>query len=238
MDFLIRGCYKLGELVSVIMSTYNEKPKWIQESIESILNQTYENIEFIIVLDNPDNNSINELILSYSNKDSRINVVKNAKNLGLTASLNSALLFAKGDYIARMDADDISALNRFEKQINYIRENNLDFVFSAMNIINEKGEAKFKSSDRVLPPKSVNILSSISNVATHPTWFLKKAIYDMLGGYPEVPFCEDYDFVLRSISHGFKIGRMSDLLLSYRVRESSITNTNALEQFHNARGRS
>lgn len=218
------------------MSTYNEKAGWIQESIESILNQTYRNLEFIIVLDNPDNDSIEGLVRGYSIKDPRIVVIKNDSNLGLTASLNKALLVAKGYYVARMDADDVSVLDRLEKQVNYISDENMDFVFSAMNIMSEAGEFKFSASSRALSSKTVNALSGIANVSNHPTWFLKKSVYDMLGGYRDVPFCEDYDFVLRSISYGFRLGRMPDLLLSYRIRESSITSENGLEQFHNVRG--
>ena len=81
----------MNKLVSVIMSVYNEESKWLRQSIESILNQTYSNLEFIIVVDNPECQRINELLLEYKNKDNRIVVLKNEKNIGLVESLNKAL---------------------------------------------------------------------------------------------------------------------------------------------------
>lgn len=225
----------MGQLISVIMSTYNEELSWIEESIESILKQTYENMEFIIVVDNPDNESLNELVCSYRNKDSRVTVVKNEKNLGLTASLNLALSLAKGEYIARMDADDISALDRLEKQLKYITEKKLDYIFSDKKILNEAGVIEYHSANRELSPKEVNILCGRWNVSTHPTWFLKKSVYSSLGGYRDIPYCEDYDFLLRAALCGVKMGRMPDSTLIYRKRESSISTINSLEQFQNAR---
>lgn len=107
-------------LISVIMSNYNTPEEYLRESIESILNQTYSNFEFIIVDDCSTDNSLN-VIKSY--KDNRIIVIENTKNLGLTKSLNKALKQAKGEFVARMDADDISLPTRFEKQVAFLKEN-------------------------------------------------------------------------------------------------------------------
>ena len=88
--------------VSVIMCVYNEQEIWLREAIESILSQTYNNIEFIIILDNPHNYELKEIINEYSMKDSRIKLIVNEKNIGLIKSLNKGLGISKGKYIARL----------------------------------------------------------------------------------------------------------------------------------------
>ena len=106
-------------LVSVLMAVYNGE-KYLLEAIESILNQTYTNFEFLIINDGS-TDSTEEIILSYS--DQRIRYIKNEQNLKLIASLNKGLDLAKGKYIARMDADDISLPDRLEKQVNFLERN-------------------------------------------------------------------------------------------------------------------
>ena len=110
--------------VSVILSAYNEEECWFREAVESILNQSYENFELILILDNPNNTLLEGIINEYANKDNRIVYIKNEKNLGLVKSLNKGLEYARGKYIARMDADDISLSDRFEKQIRCFKEDN------------------------------------------------------------------------------------------------------------------
>ena len=105
-------------MISVIMSTYKEDEELLRESIESILNQTYKDIEFIIILDYPDNEIHQKVICEYASKDKRVHFYINQKNLGLTKSLNRGISLCTGDYIARMDADDISLSDRLEKQLN------------------------------------------------------------------------------------------------------------------------
>ena len=123
--------------VSVIMSTYKEKEKFLREAIESILNQSFQDFEFIIILDNPDNELHISIIEEYALKDKRIRFYKNETNLGLTQSLNIGLSLAKGKYICRMDADDISENNRIELQKYYLEENNFDLIGGITQIIDE-----------------------------------------------------------------------------------------------------
>ena len=109
--------------LSIIMPVYNEKVEWIKESIESIIYQTFTEFEFIIILDNPENKEAEKLLENYSKKDKRIRILKNKKNIGLVKTLNIGLDVANGEFIARMDADDIALPERFEKQMNFLIRN-------------------------------------------------------------------------------------------------------------------
>ena len=125
-------------LISVLMSTYNETHKELEESITSILHQTYSNLEFIIINDNPNNRELEERLKLYM--DSRIKIFSNDKNLGLVNSLNKGINLCSGQYIARMDADDISRLSRIQDELMYLQSNSLDMVGSYIETIDENSE--------------------------------------------------------------------------------------------------
>ncbi|MBD3107632.1 glycosyltransferase [Bacillus sp. AGMB 02131] len=225
----------MSTIISVIMSTYNEEIDWVRLSVESIINQTYKDIEFIIVLDNPDNYQLKELLQKYEREDKRIKLVLNKKNMGLVSSLNIALQHCTGRYIARMDADDISIQSRLELEKEYLEKHNLDFVFAGVEIIDEQGNRLYQENDRELNSNNSRKLLEKGCISKHPTWFLKKEIYDNLKGYRDVPYSEDYDFLLRCLSKDYKIGKMSEILLLYRIRSTSISRSFGLEQYLNTR---
>ena len=126
-------------MITVIMSTYKEDERLLRESIESILNQTYKDFEYIIILDYPDNDVHKRVIEEYALKDDRIHFYVNEKNMGLTYSLNRGLSLCHGEYIARMDADDISLPDRLERQMEYLEKNHYDLIGGITEMINENG---------------------------------------------------------------------------------------------------
>lgn len=217
-------------LVSVVMSIYKEPIDYLQQSIESILNQTLEDFEFIIVLDCPDNKEA----LAYLNKCKRdndhIKLLINENNIGLTASLNKALIQCTGKYIARMDADDISDVRRLEKQWAYLEKNQLDLVGCELRRISEKGAIINEKTNNSYAPECINKLIGIDDCIAHPSWFAKKGLYSRLGGYREIYTCEDYDFLLRAKKAGAKLGICDSILLSYRVNAKGISRSNSLRQ--------
>lgn len=219
--------------VSVIMSTYKEEIFLLKEAIESILNQTYQDFEFIIILDNPDNKEHIQFINSY--QDERIRFYINEKNMGLTNSLNKALDLAKGKYICRMDADDISLPNRIEKQIKYLETNKYDLIGGLSQMIDEDGNTIY--SIKTVPTDFTKIKKCIkyNQVISHPTWFGKKEVFDNLNGYRKIPLCEDYDFTLRAILKGYKISNYNHTILKYRMTSGSISRSNLFEQYLYAR---
>ena len=214
------------------MSCYNEKIEWLKESIESILNQTYKNIEFIIVLDNPKRLDIIELVNEYKFNDNRIIFKVNDTNIGLVRSLNKGIEISCGEFIARMDADDISTSDRIEKQINFMYNNNdIDLVGTKIRAIDEKGEVISKRSNLLKDPNKIAKLLPKTNFFNHPTWFAKRKVYITLNGYREISRNEDYDFLLRALSYGFKLSNINEYLLSYRIRNNGISLSNPLEQY-------
>jgi glycosyltransferase involved in cell wall biosynthesis len=112
--------------ISVLMPVFNAE-KYLDESISSILQQTYKNFEFIIIDDGSSDNS-RRILKKYKNqyKNHKINLIFNKKNIGIAKTLNKGIKFANGTYIARMDADDISAPDRLEKQLDLMESKNLD----------------------------------------------------------------------------------------------------------------
>lgn len=216
-----------AESISVIMSVYNETNSELESSINSILAQTYDRLEFIVIDDNPDNVRIRKFLESES--DSRIKILYNHQNMGLVYSLNKALKNASGSIIARMDADDIAEKNRLEMEYLYLKKYNLDLVGTWIKLINtqngELGALKFPTTSR-----GINHQIKYGGCLAHPTWLGKKELFSRLCGYRYIPYCEDYDFLLRAIKNGYKLGNVPQYGLNYRVREGGISLSNQNKQ--------
>lgn len=220
---------------SVIMATYKERIECLKQSIESIINQTYNDFEFIIILDNPDNKEHIAFINDYVCKDERIKFYINDKNMGLTNTLNRGLKLAEGKYICRMDADDISELYRMEHQKKYLEENDFDLIGGISQMIDEDGNTIYSIKKVPTNFKKIKKCIKYNQVISHPTWFGKKEVFDKLNGYRNMPLCEDYDFTLRAILQGFKISNVNECVLKYRMTKDSISRSNLFEQYLFAR---
>ena len=220
---------------SVIMATYKESIECLKQSIESIINQTYNDFEFIIILDNPDNKEHIAFINDYVCKDERIKFYINDKNMGLTNTLNRGLELAEGKYICRMDADDISELYRMEHQKKYLEENDFDLIGGISQMIDEDGNTIYSIKKVPTDFKKRKKCIKYNQVISHPTWFGKKEVFDKLNGYRNMPLCEDYDFTLRAILQGFKISNVNECVLKYRMTKDSISRSNLFEQYLFAR---
>ena len=218
------------KLVTVIMSIYNESVSELNKSINSILNQSYRNLEFIIINDNPLNkqleNQLNELV----RQDSRVKVYVNNNNIGLVESLNRALGFSHGDYIARMDADDISEPSRIKKQVSCIEQKNLDLIGSSLILIDEQ-DVQFGTLHFPTRNEQIVRFMKYGTCLPHPTWLGKKEVFDCLHGYRKALYCEDYDFLLRVLKRGYKVGNCDGYDLRYRVRKCGISQSNYVKQY-------
>ncbi|MEI6529370.1 MAG: glycosyltransferase [Candidatus Falkowbacteria bacterium] len=215
--------------VSIIMSAYNAE-KYIAESIESILNQSFKDFEFII-FDDGSTDDTKKIIRTYAKKDNRIIPVYNNKNIGYIGfirNLNKGMNMAKCKYIARMDADDISLPKRLEKQLDYLENNNDIFLIgTSVNIVDENGIIIRKNVFYIDPEKML----PIKNCIYHPTIMFRN---DNSITYREkILYCEDYDLYLRLITLNKKIVNLKETLLNYRVIEQSVSRTKAaLQQFY------
>lgn len=216
--------------LSVIMSVYNEKEVWLKESLESVLRQTYSNFEFIIVLDNPEQTELEKIIKEYAEKDPRIIFIKNKRNFGLVYSLNEALEVAKGEFIGRMDADDISEPERFEIEIDALLKKNLDVVGGRITYINENDEYIGLSTSYGLSEETCKKSLGLRNIISHPTWLVRKSVFDDIGKYNDVYAAEDYEWLCRASSNGFQISNIDDVILKYRLRRNSICSVHAYQQ--------
>ena len=223
------------EKISVLMSVYNETSEMLIQSIESILGQDYKNIEFVIVLDNPENALAREILHQYIKSDQRIILIENEINQGLANSLNIALKQATGTIVARMDADDISMPTRLSEEIACLYEGNYDVVFTGKMDIDGNGNIidcrPIKSSNKDYI-KSVLKYNCIIN---HPSVMIRTRVLKSACGYRNFYCSQDYDLWLRLLSNHSSFGCIPKPLLLYRIRTESITGKNRLLQFETTR---
>lgn len=214
-------------MISVIMSVHNTKEEYLRPAIESILNQTYSNFEFIIIDDNSDSRTKN-ILKSY--QDERIIIHTNSQNLGLTKSLNIGINLSRGKYIARMDSDDISLKTRLEEQLKYMEEHpDVVLLGSFTRPINTKKVNRQHWTDNQDILK-IRLLFYNIGIA-HPTAFFRRDF--LLNNnikYDETyPKSQDYAMWVNVIKYG-KIAVLPKALLEYRIHSDQITSQKRSEQ--------
>lgn len=218
-----------SQLVSVLMPCYRESSKDFTEALKSILEQTYTRIEVVVVFDDPDNNTLYDIAQNASAQDSRIRLVRNERNLGLSNSLERAFKVSRGQYICRMDSDDISEAQRIERQLAYLEEHELDLVGSYLTAIDEDGNRLYLVDSIPTSGKGVKRSLMIRNCVPHPSWFGRRSVFEM--GYRPVQLAEDYDLLLRAELEGFSIGNVPEPLIRYRMTANSISRSNLYKQY-------
>lgn len=206
--------------VSVLMPVYNTEEIWLRQAIESILNQSYKDFEFIIINDGSTNN-VKEVILSYD--DERIKYIEH-KNHGLIYTLNKGLSIAQGEYIARMDSDDISLPERFAKQVDLLDNNKKIGVVGAW-IKHFPKEEIIQLKEK---PRYLDILKRCE--LAHPVVMFKKEIFVQHNlKYEDYKYAEDYELWSRLIKCT-QFYNIQEVLLNYRVHPSSISQKFSVEQ--------
>ena len=212
-----------SDLVSVVMSAYNSESS-IAESIESILNQSYQNIEFLII-DDCSTDRTADVIESYLEKNKNIKFTKNKTNLGLTKSLNILIKKSSGQYIARQDADDISLHHRVQEQMQILKSNNLDFCTT---------RAIIKDSMKLIPGVSSflpkKIVLKFKNPFIHGTLLAKKTAINEIGNYDEnFIYAQDYKlfYDLLKYNYNFKVILKPQYILNIK---NNISENKKIEQ--------
>lgn len=204
------------------MSVYNERQEWMSLAIDSILKQSYKDFEFIIINDNPERKENEKLLEDYLRKDNRIVILNNEVNIGLTKSLNKGIKIARGEYIVRMDADDYSYPNRFEKQLRFM-DNHPEIVASGCyaKLMNENGESTgkmFTSTDI----KKLKALFPFRTPIYHPSAIIRRIIDEKIVQYDETfRYSQDYALWMNLIDKG--ISNIPEHLIKYRLSSNQIS---------------
>ena len=199
--------------VSVIMGVYNDE-KYLSKAIQSILLQTYKDFEFIICDDCSTDNTV-QIISSFN--DDRIVFLQNEVNLGLANTLNKCIEHSKGEYIARMDSDDISLEDRLKEQVNYLEQNLEVAVIGTQAYFIDENDKRFKEFKR---PLKISFSDTVkkSNLI-HPSTMIRKKILTEVSGYTinEMTHrAEDYDLWCKIAEKGYGLANLSEFLFEYR----------------------
>ena len=223
----------MNKLVSVLVITYNSE-KYVIETLNSIKNQTYNNLELIISDDNSQDNTIN-LCEHWVNENKsffkKINIVRSPINTGITKNINRGFSRCSGEYIKPIAGDDLLFSDCIEKSINFCLENHLEFIYGKvmpfynkigdadkkLKYIEEKNHQFFLLDGR----KQYRELLKRFPIFTNGL-FLSKKFYNMIGGFDEnYEMMEDYPFLLKIVLMGMKINFLNDYTVAYRVREKN-----------------
>lgn len=208
--------------ITVLMSCYNAE-RWLDEAINSVLNQTFDDFEFILIDDGSRDNTL-EIIKKYAVADSRIRIIEK-ENSGLPDSLNMGIAKAHGKWIARIDADDISEPERLEKQYTLAKSDpSLVLIGSNLREIDEEGtlgrEYRYPTSHRDLKK---NLLGNRKFFA-HSSAFYKTEAVRSVGGYrPRIKISDDYDLWLRLLTLG-RLASVDEPLIRLRIHEEQSSN--------------
>ena len=203
--------------ISVLMPVYNGD-QFLDKSIKSVLNQTFNNFEYIIINDGSTDGS-SKIIESY--RDSRIKIINYSKNRGITFALNNGLNVAKGDYIARQDQDDISYPDRFMLQIEYLENNNVDLIDTNFIFIDENDNYLQDYEKRYFSPdETLSHLFFYEMV--HASIMCKRSLFTKYNiQYRKRP-TEDYDLFIRLAKAGMRAGRLDQKLIKQRKHSNSM----------------
>ena len=206
-------------LVSVILSTYNSE-ETIEESLVSLLNQTYKNLE-ILISDDGSTDKTEEICKKFQLNDERILLFSNKKNIGLTKSLNSLAQKASGSLIARQDADDISLPERIEKQVQFMNRKKLDAVTTRSLVM--QNNKKRPGISFYIPDK---LLINKKNPFIHGTLIIKKNVFKEIGYYDErFYFAQDYKLFHDLLNKGYKVKTLNEALYILNT-ENNISSEN------------
>ena len=215
----------MGDLISVILPVYNGE-SYIEDSIRSILGQTHQNFELIIINDGSTDNS--DKIIKGFLKSNKI-IYKSRKNKGLVNTLNEGIKLSSGSYIARMDQDDISYPKRLEKQLNFMQKNNIDVCGTSYHVINEQGKI-IKTVESHKNNFEI-ILSAMMVPFIHPSVMFRNIFKEknIFYGNNNKVQAEDYDLWIRLIKMNLVFGNINEILIKYRLINTSMTSVNYIK---------
>lgn len=218
----------MSPLVSVVLPVRNGGI-FLNEAVGSILSQTYENLELLLI----DDHSTDEAISSLDKGDQRLKIIK-CKGNGVVDASNTGFDLARGEFIARMDADDISLPDRIRCQLDYMESHStVDLCGCCVDIFSDAGikgglERYQNWLNSVREPRHVHQQIFIESPLPNPSLLFRKAVLLQLGGYRNTLWPEDYDLLLRADAARMRMGKPEPVLLRWREHESRLTHTDSL----------
>ena len=232
-------------LVSIIIPCYNHQ-QFVKDSLESILGQTYGNMEVLICDDCSIDESyriIKEYEIRLNEKCKRVVILRNTLNLGVTKNINRMLNEAKGEYVKIIASDDVLCLNAIEEMVSYMEQENADvLIANGLKIDQEQHFPRYKTGEKIYESKpdfsSSDLLEKLflCNNIFAPGAFIRRSVYDKYGMYDEAIGIEDYEFWLRIVSKSsIDIIYFDSPLVYYRINDNSITSTVANEKLEKRR---
>lgn len=220
------------DLISVVMPVYNAE-RFLSQAIKSVLSQTYKNFEYIIVDDCSTDNSY-QICLKFKKKDSRIKLFKNVKNMGVGFTLNQAISKSKGQYLARMDADDMMAPKRLTKQLSFLGVNTkVVCLGSWMKEIDEDNNIIGK---RITPLLSEQIYETMffAMGIQNPTLMINRKLVPKKFSWCKIDgILDDLDLLFRLLNYG-KFANLNDYLMLYRIHNNNLSLSNIKKTFREA----
>lgn len=219
--------------ISVVMPVYNVE-KYIANSIQSILEQTYEKFELIII-DDASTDRTFDIIQDF--KDNRIVKIRNKSNIGIANSLNKGINVSKADFVARMDGDDISMQDRFEKQLRFMKDSPKILASGTyMQLLREDGTA-FKLQEKPLGKEKIKISLFFGYTSmSHPSLIIRKSLLNRyhLRYDSAFQYAEDYDLYCRCIQYA-PLDNLPEALVQYRIHNNSVSQKFYAQQKNDAR---
>jgi len=211
--------------LAVIQSVYkNDKPEYLELAFDSILNQSFRDFNLLLGIDGPINKELRVVINKVH--DERLHIVEHKENKGLASILNDLLLEChkeKYEYIARMDSDDISVCDRFEKQIAFLQEHtDVDIVGGAINEIDEEGNDRGKRTYYPCSPEDCRAFFAKRNPVAHPTVMFRRSFFDKVGWHYPTDFVRNEDTRLwhEGYKYECKIANIPDVVLNFRITDA------------------
>ena len=220
-------------MISVIMGVYNQQDLEVfEKAVNSVLQQTYRNFEFLIYNDGSSIKKVNTYMKELESKDSRIRVIGSKANHGLGYALNRCIASARGKYLARMDADDISHPKRFEEEIRFLKDHP-EYMWCGTNckLVDDRGI--WGEGVRPEEPGTDDYLKYSPYI--HPTVMYRASLFKKVAGYDEgkkTARCEDYELFMRLFGLGYKGYNIQKCLLDYRVDRENYHNRSWKNRFH------
>ncbi len=214
--------------ISILLPFYNSEHT-LADSIESMLKQTYDKFELILIDNNSTDGSL-QIAEDYAAKDSRIQVLSEPKK-GIVYALNTGITASNGKYIARMDADDISHPERLEKQRHFLEINKeFDLVACCVDYVNDDalqfGFFEYvKWNNRIITYEDICLNRFIESPLVHPTVMFRKKLTDKYEMYRQGDFPEDYELWLRLLDEGVKMCKLPDILLEWKDTPNRLSRT-------------